>query len=114
MFVHPSLAPLYDAALTKQTVTPMGSMHEKPEDEEEKTNQLAFSGSSSHHFIEPCAYHHSQFELTTYLQMHDEIILLTVSQFFFMLVTSFIVLQKCYPKFFQNPMCITTYDRCKS
>ena len=54
-------------------------MHE--EVEEDRINQFALTGSSSHYFIEPCAYHHNQFELATSLQMHNEIILLMVSQY---------------------------------
>ena len=53
-------------------------MHE--EVEEDRKNQFALTGSSSHYFIEPCAYHHNQFELATSLQMHNEIILLMVSR----------------------------------
>jgi hypothetical protein len=56
----------------------METMHE--EEEEEEISQFALIGSSSHHFIATCAYHHNQFELSSYLQMHTEIILLMVSK----------------------------------
>jgi hypothetical protein len=49
-------------------------------EEKEEINQLALTGSSSYHFIEACAYHYNQFEISSYLQMHNEIILLTVSK----------------------------------
>jgi hypothetical protein len=75
---HPSLAALHNASHATQKITSIGTMHE--EVEEEQINQISLIGSSSYHFIEPCAYHHNQFELATYHQMHNEIILLTVSQ----------------------------------
>lgn len=49
--------------------------------EEDRINQFALTGSSSHYFIESCAYHHNQFELAASLQMHNEIISLMVSQY---------------------------------
>jgi hypothetical protein len=76
--VLPSLAAVDDNRLVRQTITSLGAMHE--EVEEDQINQFALTGSSSHYFIEPCAYHHNQFELATSLQMHNEIILLMVSQ----------------------------------
>jgi hypothetical protein len=78
MSYHPSLAALHNANHTRQKITSIATMHE--EVEEEQFNQLSLIGSSSYHFTGPRAYHHNQFELTTYHQMHNEIILLTVSQ----------------------------------
>jgi hypothetical protein len=75
--VLPSLAALNDDSLVRQTITSMATTHEEVADQ---LNQPTFTGSSSHYFIEPCAYHHNQFELATSLQMHNEIILLMVSQ----------------------------------
>lgn len=71
--VLPSLAALNDDSLVRQTITSMATTHEEVADQ---LNQPTFTGSSSHYFIEPCAYHHNQFELATSLQMHNEIILL--------------------------------------
>lgn len=71
-----SVLPSLDDA--SQTTTSTGTMH--GEEKEEEINRLALTGSSSYHFIETCAYHHNQFELSSYLQMHNEIILLTVSK----------------------------------
>jgi hypothetical protein len=76
--VLPSLTALDNDGLVTKTVTSMATEHE--EGEEDRVNRLAFTGSSSHYFVEPCAYHHNQFELATSLQMHNEIILLMVSQ----------------------------------
>lgn len=77
--VLPSLAAVGDNRLARQTITASATVRE--EVEEDRIHQFALTGSSSHYFIEPCAYHHNQFELATSLQMHNEIILLMVSQY---------------------------------
>jgi hypothetical protein len=77
-----SLAALHDASHVRQTITSIGTMHEEVEEdeEEEEINQLYLNGSSSHYFVEPCGYHHNQFELVTHHQMRNEIFLLRVSK----------------------------------
>jgi hypothetical protein len=76
--VLPSLAALDDDSPVRQTLTSMATTRE--EAEEDQINQPIFTGSSSHYFLEPCPYHHNQFELATSLQMQNEIILLMVSR----------------------------------
>ena len=77
--VPPSLAAVDDNRLVRQTITSLATMQE--EVEEDRINQFALTGSSSHYFIESCAYHHNQFELAASLEMHNEIFSLMVSQY---------------------------------
>jgi hypothetical protein len=80
---HPSLPAVHGASHVRQKITSIGTTHEEEEEEEEEEkeiNQFSLNGSSSYYFIEPCGYHHNQFELSTCHQMRNEIFLLRVSQ----------------------------------
>jgi hypothetical protein len=71
------MAVLHGGSHDRQKITSIGTTHEEAEEE---INQLFLNGSSSYQFIELRGYHYNQFELATYHQIHNEIILLTVSK----------------------------------
>jgi hypothetical protein len=73
---HPPLATVLSASHVRQNITSIGATHEEAEEE---INRFSLNGSSSYYFIEPCAYHYNQFELSTCHQMRNEIFLLRVS-----------------------------------
>ena len=51
----------------------------REEDEEDKVLlKLALTGSTSYEFVNMFPNHHNQFEMTSYIQLRDEIILLMV------------------------------------
>ncbi|KAJ4435776.1 hypothetical protein ANN_18395, partial [Periplaneta americana] len=69
----PLVPGIHKSTLIRRTIS---STETIDDEEQQMMNEFAPSGSSSHEFVKSSPYHHNQFEITTYLQMHNEIFLL--------------------------------------
>ncbi|KAJ9595407.1 hypothetical protein L9F63_013391, partial [Diploptera punctata] len=74
--IRASLAGITSSSINiRETLSALTTEREE-EEEEDKALKLALSGSTSHEFVELYPNHHNQFEMTSYIQLYNEIILL--------------------------------------